>query len=234
MRARYDWVLLDADRTLFDFDRSEQMSIRQTLRHYGIADDQETVERYLQVNHQVWAQFDRGELAQDRLGRERFARFLRLMEVEGPDPEEMNLYYLNGLARYPYLLEGAEELCRRLAPHCRLAIVTNGLTAAQTGRLAASRLRDVIGHLFISQQLGLQKPDPAYFSKVFQTLGIRQQDKARTVIVGDSLSSDIQGGINAGIDTIWFNPQGKKSPDGVKISCIAPTLEAVGEFILNI
>ncbi len=233
MKPRYDWVLLDADRTLFDFERSELLSLRETLTHFGLSADEETIALYLKVNGACWAAFDRGELAQNMLGRERFARTLEALKITGPDPEEMNLYYLNGLARHPFLLEGAEELCKLLKPWCKLIIVTNGLTVAQTGRLANSALRPYIDKMYISQQLGCQKPETAYFAQVFADLGIGEAEKRRTVIVGDSLSSDIQGGINAGIDTIWFNSASKKCPKGMQITHTVENLEAVGEIILN-
>lgn len=232
MRPRYDWVLLDADRTLFDFDRSEHESIRKTLKEYGLPNDDKTVDLYLEGNLACWAAFDRGELSQDDLGRERFARLLTRLGVSGPDPEEMNLRYLRGLAQAPYLLEGAEELCRLLKPYCTLVIVTNGLTVAQKGRLERSALREYIDHLFISQEMGCQKPEKEYFRRVFDALGIGEAEKDRTVILGDSLTSDIQGGINAGIHTIWLNAGGKTCPAGMKIDHIVTDLAQVGGIIL--
>lgn len=233
MKPRYDLVLMDADRTLFDFDRSELEAIRATLSTHGLPDDPATVELYLTINLSLWEAFDRGELPQDQLGRIRFARLLDALNATGPDPEEMNLYYLRTLGSLPYLLPGAEALCRTLFPHCRLVIVTNGLTIAQTGRLERSPLRPYISDMFISQELGCQKPDRAFFDAVFAALGVTEAQKASTVLLGDSLTSDIQGGINAGIDTIWLNQMGKKCPNSPNPTYIAEYLSQASDIILG-
>lgn len=232
MVPRYDLVLMDADRTLFDFDRSEQEAIRLTLKRHGLPAGEETVQQYLAINQSLWEAFDRGEFPQDRLGRERFARLLALLGDRTQDPDELNQAYLSMLGSLPYLLPGAEALCKRLAPFCRLVIVTNGLTVAQTGRLEHAAIRPYIDRMYISQALGCQKPERAFFDRVFADLGVDEAGKAGTVLLGDSLTSDIQGGINAGIDTIWLNKDGKKCPESMKITYIVPCLEEVSDIIL--
>lgn len=233
MKPRYDWILMDADRTLFDFDRSEQESIRKTLTHYGIPSDDETVAVYLEGNLACWDELAQGRLTQDALGRERFQRLLDRLGITGPDPGEMNLFFLHGIAAAPYLIDGAVELCKQLKPHCTLAIVTNGLTVAQKGRLENSELKPYIDHLFISQEMGCKKPEPAYFERVFSVLGIGEEEKKRTIILGDSCPVDIQGGINVGIDTIWLNSAGKKCPENMKITHIVASLAEVSQIILQ-
>ncbi|MCC8182545.1 MAG: YjjG family noncanonical pyrimidine nucleotidase [Clostridiales bacterium] len=231
---RYDLVLLDADRTLFDFDRSEMEAIRLTLEAWGIAPDEGTVNRYLEINNGLWAACDRGEFPQPRLGRERFARLLNELGRTEVDPEQMNRDYLTRLGTLPYLLPGAEDLCRRLSPVCKLVIVTNGLTIAQEGRLGRSAIRPYISGMYVSEQMGCRKPELAYFQAVFAALGVDEAQKRRTVLVGDSISSDIRGGVGAGIDTVWFNPSGQTAPAELKITFIADSLEAVGTFILGV
>ncbi|MCD8384982.1 MAG: YjjG family noncanonical pyrimidine nucleotidase [Clostridiales bacterium] len=230
---RYDLVLLDADRTLFDFDRSELEAIRLTLTDWSIAPDERTVGRYLEINDGLWAACDRGEFPQPRLGRERFARLLDELGRTDADPEQMNRDYLTRLGTLPYLLPGAEELCRQLYPHCKLVIVTNGLTIAQEGRLSRAAIRPYISEMYVSEQMGCRKPEPAYFRAVFAALGVDEAQKRRTVLLGDSISSDIRGGVAAGIDTIWLNPSGQKAPADLKITFTADNLEAAGAFILG-
>ncbi len=217
---RYDYVLFDADNTLFDFDRAEAEALRTTLAEYGLPATPETEETYLAVNRALWAQFDRGEVSREWLVVERFARLLRALGRSG-DPAAVNHAYLTHLGEGAFLLPGAEELCRALAPCCTLAIVTNGVAMAQRARFEASPLRDVVPWLFISEEVGASKPDPAFFAPVLRALG--EPDRARVLMVGDNLLTDIQGGKNAGLDTAWFNP--RRLPGD---PAVVPTWEADG------
>ena len=201
---RYDYVLFDADNTLFDFDRSEQAAIRLALERRGYPTDPETIGLYLAINQALWSRFNRGEIAQQDLVVERFALFCRVMGRQD-DPAAFNREYLELLAEQSILLPGAEELCRALAPHCQLAIITNGMSVAQRGRFDRSPLREIVPRLFISEELGVSKPDPAYFSAVFRQMGITRPERA--LVVGDNLLTDIRGGQNAGTDTAWYNPR---------------------------
>lgn len=203
---RYDFVLLDADMTLYDFQRSEEEALREVLTARGYPTDPETVALYLRINAALWDANARGEVDQDFLTVERFAAFMRVKGGDH-DPRRFNRDYLDALGRRSYLLPGAEDFCRALAgAGCTLAIVTNGLPAAQWGRFNASPLKGIIPHMFVSMELGCQKPQREYFDKVCAALGIA--DRRRAVVVGDSLKTDIRGGQNAGIDTLWFNPEG--------------------------
>lgn len=218
--ARYDTVLFDADNTLFDFDRAEREALCQVLARRGYETGEAVLHCYMEENRALWRQFDRGEITRDFLGPERFRRFMA--RVGGThDPEEFNRDYLQTLARSSQLLPGAEALCRRLAPHCRLVIVTNGMTLAQTGRVEGSAIRDCISGLFISEAMGCQKPERAFYEQVYAALGLTRADLPRTIMVGDSLTSDILGGIHGGIDTLWYNP--KHLPPDPEI---VPTYEA--------
>ena len=203
---RYDYILLDADMTLFDFERSEQEALREVLTARGYPTDRETVALYLRINSALWDANARGEVDQDFLTVERFAAFMRV-KGGSHDPRQFNRDYLDSLGRHAYLLPGAEGFCRALAAAgCELAIITNGLPAAQWGRFNASPLKGLIPHMFVSMELGCQKPQREYFDRVCAALGIT--DRRRAVVVGDSLKTDIRGGLNAGIDTLWFNPGG--------------------------
>ena len=199
---RYDIVLLDADHTLFDFDRAEARALEATLARFALPP--EAGERYLAINRALWARLDRGEVTREWLVVERFRALLAQLGRTG-DPEALNRYYLDKLGEGAFLLPGAEAFCRALAPHCTMAIVTNGVARAQRGRFVRSPLAGVVPHLFISEELGASKPDPAFFAPVLAALG--SPDRRRVVMVGDNLLADIQGGINAGLDTVWYNPR---------------------------
>ncbi|WP_297211238.1 YjjG family noncanonical pyrimidine nucleotidase [uncultured Flavonifractor sp.] len=201
--ANFEVVLFDADNTLFDFDRAEDAALRGVLAARGYPTDGETLGRYLSINRALWARLDRGEVTQSWLVVERFAAFARAMGRED-DPVSFNRDYLDRLAQGAFLLPGAEELCRALAPHCTLALITNGVARAQRGRLARSPLGTVIPHLFISEEVGAAKPSPAFFEPVLRQLGNPRRE--RVLVVGDNLATDIRGGLEAGLPTAWYNP----------------------------
>lgn len=200
---RYDYILFDADNTLFDFDQAEHRALCQVLTAWGYPADGETCAKYYAVNRDLWARFDRGEVTKEFLVVERFAVLMRALGGSG-DPAALNRAYIARLGEGADLLPGAEELCRTLAGHCTLAIITNGVSAAQHGRFERSPLREIIPYLFISEELGCQKPQREFFEIVLREMQIK--DPARAVVVGDNLRSDIGGGRNAGLDTIWYNP----------------------------
>ena len=204
--ARYDIVLLDADMTIFDFERSERESLRRTLEFHGLPCTPEVEATYLKINHALWDAFARGEVDQDFLVVERFEALSRIYDM-GWDSARVNRDYLNGLGEEAHLLPGAMEFCRTLKDMgLTLAIATNGMPVAQRGRYTRTGMDRVIPHIFISMELGVQKPLPAYFDKVCEALNVT--DRSRVVMIGDSLGSDILGGNNAGIDTVWYNPKG--------------------------
>lgn len=227
---RYDTVLLDADMTLFDFERSEREALIRVLEERGYPTDGETLALYLRINAALWDANARGEIDQDFLTVERFAAFMRVKGGDH-DPRRFNRDYLEELGRHSYLLPGAEEFCRTLAgAGCTLAIATNGLPAAQWGRFNASPLKGVIPHMFVSMELDCQKPQREYFDKVCGALGIT--DRRRAVMVGDSLTADVQGGLNAGLDAIWYNPNGVPGREGVRPTLTAASYGEILDFLL--
>lgn len=228
---RYDFVLLDADNTLFDFDAAERKSLRSVLASRGYTPDEATVNTYLKINTALWDAFARGEVKQDFLLVERFRRFEQAMGGSH-DPVAFNADYVKTLGSNGDMLPGALELCEKLSrAGCTLAIVTNGATVAQRGRYSVSPVREYIPHLFISQELGVNKPDPLFFDHVCQKLEIH--DRSRAVVVGDSLSSDILGGNCSGIDTIWYNPHGAPLSGDARPTHTAANHAAIGAMILN-
>ena len=218
---KYRWLLFDADNTLFDFDAAEEFAVTQTLLAYGLPADAETKGRYRAINVVLWAAFDRGEISQEELVVERFARFLKEMERAG-DPAEWNDFYLHRLAEGSALLPGAEELCRKLASRYVLALATNGVPFVQHARLAAAPIGALFdGRVYISGELGCRKPERAFFDRALEDLGAAGAREG-ALVIGDSLSSDIQGARNAGLDSVWFNRKGARRAENIR-----PTYEAV-------
>lgn len=206
---RYDILLMDADETLFDFQRAEALALDQTLTECGLASSPETTALYSKINDQLWKEFEQGKVTKSFLQK---ARFVRLFEQAGfqGDGEAASCIYPSKLAEASFLLPGAEELCRELVEiGCILYLTTNGISRVQRRRLEKSSIKRYISEVFVSEDTGAQKPQIEYYQYIFAT--IPGLDRSRILAVGDSLTSDIQGGINAGLDTCWYNPKGKVS-----------------------
>ena len=203
---RYDTVLFDADGTLLDFLRSEAEALADALREIGTEPKREMIQTYSKINDGLWKQLERGEIERAVLA---YRRFELLFERYGIsfDAKRMAELYMTRLSTKGYCIKGAATLCRSLKERARLYIVTNGTEWIQRGRWAVSGLEEYFSEVFISEQIGYQKPDPRFFEAVAGE--IPDFDREKTLIVGDSLTSDMQGGINFGLDTCWYNPDGK-------------------------
>lgn len=224
MPLKYKYIFLDADETLFDFDTSEYNAFRETTLSYGYPFTDELYDEYHLVNKSLWEEFELGKVTKAFLTVERFRRVIDAHGIAA-DPEEFSRCYKEALANQCILLPGAEEFCRTLAPEAELYILTNGITMIQTRRFERSSIRELIKGLFISEQVGTPKPNKEFFDAVFAS--VPDFDKSKAVMIGDSLSSDIRGGINAGITTIWYNPHLKRNDLGVCPDYTATSYEQV-------
>lgn len=227
---RYSVILLDADNTLFDFDAAEHRALALTLEAHGIPATPQATGTYLAVNRALWAAFDRGEIAQSALVVERFAQTLDKLGHPG-DAAALSRDFLAHLGAQNDLLPGALTLCGQLAPHCALELVTNGVASVQRGRLARSPLGRFFPRPFISEEIGAQKPQRAFFEAVFTALDLT--DTSRILMVGDSLGSDILGGARAGLDTAWYNPKGLPGRADVTPTYTVSTFDALADIILS-
>ena len=225
---RYDYLLFDADNTLFDFDRAEERALQATLEFFGYPLDSDTRELYCTINRVLWRRLDLGEISREALVVERFALFDRAMGG-GRDAAALNRFYLDRLSEGAELLPGAEALCRSLAPRATLALVTNGVARAQRGRLARSALNGLFPYVFISEEVGWQKPQREFFSHVCSAMAIR--DRRRAVVIGDNLISDVQGGLQSGLDAVWFNPNGLPNPTQVRPTWEARSFSALEDYL---
>ncbi len=208
----YHWLLFDLDNTLFDFDTAEVKALAQTLAQFGLVYTPEIGDLYHRINSKIWQAFERGELTAVQL---RVSRFQQLFaELGAPiDPATFSRQYLQNLGDCSDLMDGAEAVVNTLRQNCQLALITNGLSEVQRPRLANSTIGQWFTAVVISDELGIAKPDPRIFDAVFAQMG--QPAKSEVLMIGDSLSSDIQGGVNYGLDTCWYNPQGRPNPNGV-------------------
>ena len=209
---RYNTLLMDADNTLLDFTRSEHDAIAETFAHFGLPNDDATIAIYSKVNEAHWKMLERGEIEKKVLMWKRFEAFLECTGLVA-DPKVLAADYLQTLSTKSYLIEGALEVCAALAEKCRMYVVTNGDKRVQEGRFDPCPLAKYFGKAYISEVVGFEKPDIRDFEAVMRD--IPDFDPATTLMVGDSLTSDIQGGVNAGLDTCWYNPKGKPLPTDV-------------------
>ena len=211
--AKYYCILFDADNTLLDFDAAENKALADTLRNYGIEPDAETVQTYRTINEELWRQLEKGQIRREKLMNERFTRFLKAVDAAG-NGAEMNRYYLDQLATHPDLATpNVLDVMKELSEVATLAVVTNGFDRVQSRRVAESGLNDFIEGVFVSEKLDSEKPNRKIFDAALRALGV--ENREHVLMVGDSLTSDIQGGINAGLDTCWFNPNHAENPGKV-------------------
>lgn len=208
MKQRYTCVLIDADNTLLDFDATECQALRRTMERRGLPYNKETQARYAAINRALWDAYHRGEIKQEWLKGERFRRFGAELGWSG-DERAWDAEYLDALGDCGTPLPGALELLKALKPHCRIGLATNGLQKVQRRRLAGNPIAAYLDGVFISQEMGIGKPHKEYFDQVLQAMKAAPET---TVMVGDDLLSDIQGAINAGLDSIWYSRKGGSSP----------------------
>lgn len=202
-------ILLDLDQTLFDFKKAEANAISKTMQKLGVTPTAFLISRYSEINDGMWKMLERGEITRDRLLVKRFEVFFDEQGVAA-DHNETRAFYEKTLGQGHFFMDGAEELLDALYKKYRLYLVSNGTASVQKGRLESSGIEKYFDGIFISQTVGFNKPDVRFFEKVFES--IPDFKKEETVIIGDSLTSDIQGGINAGIKTVWF-AEGKENSE---------------------
>jgi len=199
-------LLLDLDDTILDFHKAERIAIAKTFRGFGIDPTEEVLSRYHTINRYCWEQLETGAWTRDEVLVRRFEMLFGEYSM-GCDGAAVAKAYEKNLSIGHYFLPGAEEAVKRLHAKYRLFLVSNGTACVQHGRLTSAGLYPWFEKVFVSQEVGYNKPAREYFDRVFAA--IEGFDPQKAIIVGDSLTSDIQGGINAGVRTCWVNPDHK-------------------------
>ena len=203
---RYSALLLDMDGTFLDFAATEKKAFSRAMRQYGFPAGEEEYRIYTELNLSLWEAHERGELDKDRLLATRFGLLFGKLGYEG-DGAAFERVYQQLLGEGHDLIQDADEVLSWLSERYPLYVVTNGVEVTQRNRLRLSGIEKYMTDLFISESVGFQKPRSEFFDYCFERMG--GVERRKTLIVGDSLTSDIQGGINAGLDTCWFNPERK-------------------------
>ena len=196
-------LFLDLDDTILDFHKAERIAIAKTIRQFGVEPTEAVLSRYHVINKWHWEQLEQGKLTRAEVLENRFGVLFEELGVAA-DKTACARAYESNLAIGHYFLPGAEEAVAYLSEHYRLFLASNGTASVQKGRMTSANLYRFFEEVFVSQEIGHNKPSKAYFDACFAR--IPGFDPAKAMIVGDSLTSDIRGGIDAGIATCWVNP----------------------------
>jgi len=225
-----EFLLIDLDDTILDFQKAEHIALRKTLLEFGIQPTEDTCALYSTINRTYWEALERGEMTRSQVAVGRFRELFSKVGVSG-DAAECNRYYWEQLSVGHYFLPGAETALRELSRKYKLYIASNGTKSVQRPRLESAGIEKYFEDIFISEDMGADKPARAFFDRAFAR--IPGFDPRKAMIVGDSLTSDIQGGINVGIATCWVNP-GHKQPGNIKPDHEIPSLSRLAALLETI
>lgn len=227
---RFKAIFMDNDGTLMDFKAAESNALKCVIDQLGIEDP--TAEKiYSEINDRCWKDFEKGIITQEEL---RIRRFRELMEYFhcSAEPEavvQTAEAYVEALSHQSILLPGALEVVKKIAEKLPIIILTNGISYVQHGRIDHSPLSPYLSGLLISTEIGAPKPAPDMYMKALDMMKIAPHE---ALMIGDSLTSDIQGAINAGVPACWYNPGHKETPEGVKIDFVIDRMEQMAEAAL--
>lgn len=203
----YKILLFDLDDTLLDFGANEADSLNRLFQQHGYTFSNELLQAYHSVNKQLWAEYENGNIALDDVINSRFSETMSRLGIVA-DGIEWERQYRELLGNGCQLVEGALEVCRRLSISHRLFVITNGVARTQIKRLKQSGLYEFFEDIFDSQSIGFQKPSKEFFDYVASH--IAEFNVREALVIGDSLNTDIKGGLLSGIDTCWMNGKPQK------------------------
>ncbi len=199
------YVLWDVDGTLLNFHLAEENAIRACFDEYGLGDlSDDRLAVYRKINNKYWKALERGEITRLEVLEGRFREFFQKFGYDTDIVSDFNISFQENLGKTYVFNDKAYETVNKLGDRYKQYAATNGFAIAQEGKLKGAGLDTIFEDVFISEKIGFEKPSKEFFDYIFDTIGSRE--KSQYVIIGDSLTSDIRGGNNAGIKTIWFNP----------------------------
>ena len=200
----YQWIIFDADGTLFDYDAAEKEALQKTFLWCGHNYQPGDLDYYRRVNKEVWIAFEQNQISIDQLKIRRFELLLDYLSIKA-GPAEFSDYYLSQLSLETQLIEGTEELLSKLERHINLLLMTNGIKEVQRSRLKHSTIGHYFSDIVISDEVGYAKPDQKIFEIAMQKMSY--PNKNQVLMVGDNLSSDIKGASDFGLPACWYNPR---------------------------
>ena len=224
----YRWLLFDADGTLFDYDRAERTALEQALAQIGVSFEPGHLATYRRINQALWQGVEKGEIKPAVVKVRRFELLLEAIRVTH-SPAALSAGYLECLANCSELVEDAAAVLGALHRKYRIAILTNGLTVVQRGRLGRSVIRHHVSDIIISEEIGAAKPAKEFFDTAFARLG--NPSKREVLMIGDGWASDIQGAVQYGIDACWYNPGRKPRPANHQITREIASLSELNDWL---
>lgn len=223
-------LLWDMDETLLNFAAAERAAINALFQEFGFGECSDAMlERYSKINRSYWERLERKELTKPEILVGRFRDFFKAEGLDSTVAAEFNEKYQLSLGDTIVFRDDSYNIVKSLRGKVKQYVVSNGTIAAQTKKLRLSGFGDLMDGVFLSEDLGVEKPDILFFEKVFEK--IHPEDKSQVMIVGDSLTSDIQGGNNAGIMTCWYNPEQKPYQGDLRIDHEIRDLHEVYDLI---
>ena len=210
----FEFLLLDLDDTILDFQKAEHVALSKTLESFGLEPSEYVLKRYNLINKAHWEALERKEMTRDQVLLGRFQVLFAEMGIT-VDPEAVARAYEHNLGIGHWFMPGAEEAVERLSKKYKLYLASNGTASVQKGRMTSANLYRFFEKVFVSQEIGANKPSIEYFERSFAQ--IPDFDKSKAIMVGDSLTSDILGGQNAGIATCWVNPDHKPGRADIRV-----------------
>ena len=208
--AKYRYLLWDIDGTILNFELAERAAIRSLFERFKLGDcSDEMLMYYSQINKRYWQLMESGKIKKDKMLVERFIEFFSYKGINADIAAEFNREYQIALCDTIVFNDDAIDIIKHQKKTCKIIIVTNGTEVVQEKKLERSGLNDIVDNVFISELVGFEKPNIKFFEKVILEVGIK--DLKEALIIGDSLTSDIQGGHNIGIDTCWYNPKNEEN-----------------------
>ncbi len=223
-------ILWDVDGTLLDFIAAEKNALRSTFAHFGLGKlTDEDIKLYSGINHSYWKRLEKGELTKPEILRGRFADFFALKNIEFDDFDATNSEYQVRLGDTVCFNDDSYNIIKGLKGKVKQYVVTNGTKVAQDRKLSKSGFVDLFDGIFISETMGAEKPSILFFDKVFEQIGHYEKDEV--LIVGDSPSSDMRGGNNAGIVCCWYDCGKEQLPDDVRVDYTVTDLHQVLDIL---
>ncbi len=229
------YLLWDIDNTLLSFDLAERASMTKGFQLFDIdIRDKNALDVYKDINDKHWKMLEKGEKTREEILTGRFEEFFDLYDIDYNDSlvNNFNLFYQEELGKQVFFNDYAKEVLQKLGKNYKQYAVTNGSKVAQTGKLRNSGLDKIFDGVFISEDLGYDKPSKEFFDIVFESIGSKNKDEY--ILIGDSLTSDMLGANNAGIKNIWYNPKDFDNKASVKVDYTINNLKEVIEILENI
>ena len=204
---RFTTILWDVDGTLLDFLYSQSYAIKKCFQTVGKEITEEQIQRYSQINDEFWKRYERGEVTKAQLLAGRFLQLFKEYDIRDIELEPFQREYQEALGSVFSFMDDSLTICKALHGYVRQYVVTNGVVSTQRSKLKLSGLMENMDGVFISEEVGVPKPEKGFFDYCLER--VEEKDRSKILIVGDSLTSDIRGGSQAGIVTCWYRPDGE-------------------------